>query len=249
MTVVKLGRATTGDGVVAGRITDGTLITDDGRYELGEEATLLAPCEPTALYCLGKNYAETIEQRNYERPAEPDFFIKPPVAVHPPGEPVPYPHFSEEVTYAGELAAVIDTQATRLVPAEAPGIVRGYTIMNDLDALDQQSRTARKAFDGAAPIGPWIETEIDPTDVAMHTDVAEERRQQARTESMLFGPSEAIAYLSQRVTLQPGDVVAFGSPANPGLVEPGDEVAITYEGIGTLRTDVVTPEPSAPSPK
>ena len=172
----------------------------------------------------------------------PDFFVKPPVSVHPPDEPVAYPHFSEEVTYAGELAAVIDTVASRLDPDEVPDVVRGYTIMNDLDALDQQGRTARKAFDGSAPLGPWIETDLDPTDLDMHTDVGGERRQEATTEQMLFDPYEAIAFVSQRLTLRPGDVVAFGSPGNPGVVEPGEEVAIEYDGIGTLRNTVVGDE-------
>lgn len=236
---MKRVRAETPDGVVDGRFESGAVITDAGEYEVGENATLLAPCEPSALYCLGKNYARAIEQMNYERPSEPDFFIKPPVSVHPPNLPVPYPHFSDELTYAGELAAVIDREASRLEPGDVPEMIRGYTIMNDLDALDQASRTARKAFDGSAPLGPWIETDLDPTGLDMHTDVGGERRQEANTDMMIFDPKTAVSFISQRVTLRPGDVVAFGSPGNPGVVEPGDEVAIEYEGIGTLRNTVV----------
>lgn len=247
---MKIARAETLDGTVEGKVANAaaretenaTVVTDGGEYVVGDDATLLAPCEPSALYCLGKNYAETIEARDYERPAFPDFFIKPPVSVHPPNQPVPYPAFSSEVTYAGELAAVIDETARRLTPEDVPGVVRGYTIVNDLDALDQNSRTARKAFDSSAPMGPWIETDLDPTDLDMSTDVAGERRQEATTGQMLFEPSEVISFLSRRVTLQPGDVVTFGSPGNPGLVEPGDEVAIEYEAIGTLRNTVVADE-------
>lgn len=239
---MRLARAETDNGLVNGELEDKTLVTENNRYKLGREAELRAPCEPAALYCLGRNYAETIEQMDYEQPSEPDFFIKGPTSVHPPDQPVPYPHFSEQVTYAGELAAVIDTEVSDLSPTEVPDIIRGYTIMNDLDALDQQGRTARKAFDGSAPLGPWIETDLDPTDISMHTDVAGERRQEATTELMLFDPYEAISFISQRITLRPDDVVAFGSPANPGVVEPGDEVAIKYEGIGTLRNSVIPPE-------
>jgi 2-keto-4-pentenoate hydratase/2-oxohepta-3-ene-1,7-dioic acid hydratase in catechol pathway len=120
-----------------------------------------------------------------------------------------------------------------------PDVVAGYTIMNDVDALDQGGRTARKAFDGSGPLGPWIKTDVDPTAIDMWTDVAGERRQAANTELMLFDPYEIVSYLSGRFTFRPGDVVAFGSPANPGLVEPGETVEITYEGIGTLRNSVV----------
>ncbi|MFB6157252.1 MAG: fumarylacetoacetate hydrolase family protein [Haloferacaceae archaeon] len=237
---MRLARVDTPSGPVTGEYRDGSVVTDDGEYEAAV-GDLLAPCEPSALYCVGRNFAATLDQMDYERPEEPDFFIKPPASVVDPGDPVPYPHFSEEVTYAGELAAVIDERCRDLAPDEVSDAVRGYTIMNDMDALDQQSRTARKAFDASGPLGPWIETDVDPTAIDMYTDVAGERRQEANTELMLFDPHEVVSYLSERFTFRPGDVVAFGSPANPGLVEPGDDVAITYEGVGTLRNHVTEP--------
>jgi 2-keto-4-pentenoate hydratase/2-oxohepta-3-ene-1,7-dioic acid hydratase in catechol pathway len=147
---------------------------------------------------------------------------------------ISYPAFTDELTYAGELAAVIDERCRDLSTDEVPDAVRGYTIMNDVDALDQESRTARKAFDGSAPLGPWIETDVDPVGINMWTNVSGERRQEANTESMLFEPTDIIAYLSERFTSEAGDVVAFGSPENPGLIEPGDTIEITYEGVGTL---------------
>jgi len=235
---MRQARLLTTEGPVAGRYDDGVVYAEDGAYEVGTDGRLLPPCEPSALYCVGRNYAETIEQMEYERPEEPDFFIKPPAALLGHGQPIPYPAFTEELTYAGELAAVIDRRCRDLEPSAVPDAVRGYTVLNDVDALDQQGRTARKAFDGSAPLGPWLETDLDPRDVAMRTDVAGERRQEATTELMLFDPFEVVAYVSKRFTLRPGDVVAFGSPANPGLVEPGDEVEITYEGVGTLRNTV-----------
>jgi 2-keto-4-pentenoate hydratase/2-oxohepta-3-ene-1,7-dioic acid hydratase in catechol pathway len=202
----------------------------------------LPPCEPSALYCVGRNYAETLEQMDYERPEEPDFFVKPPASLLAHGEPIPYPTFTDELTYAGELAAVVGERCRNLDPEEVSDALRGYTILNDVDALDQQGRTARKAFDGSGPLGPWIETDFDPTAIDMWTDVDGERRQEANTELMLFDPYEIVSYLSERFTFRPGDVVAFGSPANPGLVEPGEAVEITYEGVGTLRNRVVAPE-------
>jgi len=236
---MKLARIATDDGPVAGRYEDGVVHTDDGVYEVETDADFLPPCEPSALYCVGRNFAATIDQMEYERPDEPDFFIKPPASLVGHEDPIPYPSFSDEVTYAGELAAVIDEPCRDLSEDEVPEVVRGYTIMNDMDALDQGERSPRKAFDASGPLGPWIETAVDPTRIDMYTDVAGERRQEATTELMLFDPYEIISHLSQRVTFRPGDVVSFGSPANPGLVEPGDTVEITYEGVGTLRNTVV----------
>jgi len=236
---MRRARLLTPDGPVAGRYEDGTVHADDGTYEVGTDGRLLPPCEPTALYCVGRNYAETVDQMEYERPEEPDFFIKPPTALLAPEQPIPYPSFTEELTYAGELAAVVGERCRDVAEDEVDDVVAGYTILNDVDALDQGGRTARKAFDGSGPLGPWIETDVDPTAIDMHTDISGERRQDATTELMLFGVREIVAFLSERFTFRPGDVIAFGSPANPGTVEPGDEIEITYEGVGTLRNAVV----------
>ena len=235
---MRLARISTPDGPVSGRYEDGVVHADDV-YEVDEETGFLPPCTPSALYCVGRNYTATLDQMAYDRPDEPDFFIKPPASLLGHREPIDYPSFTGELTYAGELAAVIGETCHDISPDEVGDVVRGYTIMNDVDALDQQGRTARKAFDGSGPLGPWIETDLDPTGIDMWTDVAGERRQEANTERMLFGPDEIVSYLSKRFTFQPGDVVAFGSPANPGLVEPGDTVEITYEGVGTLRNTIV----------
>jgi 2-keto-4-pentenoate hydratase/2-oxohepta-3-ene-1,7-dioic acid hydratase in catechol pathway len=235
---MRRARIETTDGPREGEYRDGVVRTDDGEYAVGEDGDLLPPAEPSALFCVGRNYAETLDQMDYERPEEPDFFLKPPHSVVGPDDTVPYPSFTDELTYAGELAAVIDDRCRDLDPDEVSDHVRGYTIVNDLDALDQQGRTARKAFDGSGPLGPWLETDLDPTNLDMHTDVGGERRQEANTELMLFSPFEVVSYLSERFTFRPGDVVAFGSPANPGLVESGEAVEITYEGIGTLRNRI-----------
>jgi 2-keto-4-pentenoate hydratase/2-oxohepta-3-ene-1,7-dioic acid hydratase in catechol pathway len=176
---------------------------------------------------------------DYDRPELPDWFIKPATSLHHPGQPIEYPDWTDELTYAGELAAVIDGRCTDLeTEAEIRDAVRGWTILDDLDALDQQGRTARKAFDGSAPLGPVIETDLDPRTLDMRTEIDGEQRQSANTELMLFDPFEVIAFLSERYTFRSGDVISFGSPANPGLLEPGDEIEIWYEGIGTLRNAV-----------
>jgi 2-keto-4-pentenoate hydratase/2-oxohepta-3-ene-1,7-dioic acid hydratase in catechol pathway len=239
---VKLARIATDDGVRTGRYEDGAVTTDDGERYVEADYDLLAPCEPSALYCVGRNYAATVEQMGYDAPEVPDFFIKPPTSVLAPGADIEYPSFTEEFTYAGELAAVVGERCHDLAEREVDDALLGYTVMNDLDALDQVGRTARKAFDGSAPLGPYVETDLDPDDVHMETYVAGEKRQDATTAQTFFSPRELVAYLSKRFTFRPGDVVAFGSPANPGLLEPGDEVEITYEGVGTLRNTVVANE-------
>ena len=239
---MRLARLRTDDGIVAGRYTDGRVLTDDGEYVVGRDGSLTYPCSPSALYCVGRNYAETLAQMDYERPDEPDFFIKPPASLSGHGDPIRYPRWTDELTYAGELAAVVGRRCRDVPAAAATDVVRGYTVLNDVDALDQGGRTARKAFDGSGPLGPWIETDLDPAGIGMETVINGETRQDSNTELMLFGPAEIVSFLSRRVTLRPGDVIAFGSPANPGTVDPGDEIAITYDGVGTLRNRVVDPE-------
>ncbi|RDI72320.1 fumarylacetoacetate hydrolase family protein [Halopelagius longus] len=238
---MRLARVRTPDGIRTGEYDDGTVTVDEDTYGIGDDgdATLLAPCEPSACYCVGRNFAATLDQMDYDVPDAPDWFIKPPASVHDPGAPVEYPSWTEELTYAGELAAVIGRQCHDIGEDEVDDAVRGYTILNDLDALDQPGRTARKAFDASAPLGPWIETDVDPSDIEMTTHVGGELRQEATTAQMLFSPAEVVSFLSERYTFRPGDVISFGSPANPGLVEPGEEVEIWYEGVGRLRNTVV----------
>ena len=235
----KLARIETDAGVERGEYEDGVVTVDSGTYDVAtDEATLRAPCEPSVFYCVGRNFGEKVEQMDYEIPDEPDFFIKPPVSLHPPEQPIPYPAFSSELTYAGELAAVIGERCTHVAEDAVDDVIEGYTILNDLDCLDQERRTARKAFDASGPLGPVVDTDVDPVGLEMETRINGERRQHDNTENMFIGPREVVAFISERFTLTPGDVVSFGSPANPGLVEPGDEIEIRYEGIGTLRNTV-----------
>jgi 2-keto-4-pentenoate hydratase/2-oxohepta-3-ene-1,7-dioic acid hydratase in catechol pathway len=231
---MKLARAETPDGIVEGEYVDGQIESDGGTYEVGEDATLVAPCDPDALFCVGRNFGEKVDQMDYDVPDIPDWFIKPPHSLHPPEQPIPYPEWTEELTYAGELAVVIDEECHDIDEDEVDDVIRGYTILNDMDALDQERRTARKAFDHSGPLGPYIETDYEPVGKEMETHINGERRQHDNTENMFNKPRETVAFLSERYTLRPGDVISFGSPANPGTVEPGDEIEIRYEGLGTL---------------
>ena len=241
---MRYARLRTDNGIVSGRYTDGRIVTEDGEYTVGRDGNLTSPCSPSAIYCVGRNYAETLEQMEYERPSEPDFFIKPPASLSGHVDPIRYPEWTDELTYAGELAAVVGRRCREVPPEEVPDVIRGYTILNDIDALDQQGRTARKAFDGSGPLGPWIETDLDPEGIGMETTINGETRQNSNTELMLFSPTEIVSFLSHRFTLRPGDVIAFGSPANPGTIEPGDTIEITYDGVGTLRNRVIEPSDS-----
>lgn len=239
---MKLVRLQTPEGIVEGQYKDGVVITDDGEYVVGRDGTITYPCSPSALYCVGRNYAETLNQMDYERPEEPDFFIKPPASLIGPEQPIRYPAWTDELTYAGELVAIIGERCRDVDISEVPDIVSGYTILNDVDALDQQGRTARKAFDTSGPLGPWIETDLEPRGIDMETIINGETRQDSNTELMLFDPYEIVSFLSRRFTFRSGDAVAFGSPANPDTVEPGDTIEITYEGVGTLQNTVIDSE-------
>lgn len=232
--------------------SDGRVTMEGETIDVSEsdDLSLLPPCEPSCLYCVGRNYpayveenAETIEDDlsgTAEIPDAVHFFLKSPACVIGPNQPLVYPTFSDKIGYGGELAAVIDRPCKDVAPADVPDVVRGYTIMNDIDAKDQESLIKMKVFDGSAPLGPAI-ADVDPSSLAMRTTINGEVRQEANTAEMHYDAKDAIATISDRVTLNPGDVIALGSPANPGTVEPGDVIEVWYEGIGTLRTPVVAP--------
>ncbi|WP_248895994.1 fumarylacetoacetate hydrolase family protein [Haloplanus halobius] len=238
---MRLARICTPNGPLTGEYDDGVVYADDDAYVVGEDAALMAPCDPAAIFCTGRNFGAKIEQMGEgDRPDRPDWFIKPPHALHAPEQPIEYPDWVSAFTYAGELAAVVDERCHDLSVDEVDDALRGYTILNDLDAYDQDRRTARKAFDGSAPLGPWIETDVDLDGMAMETVISGEQRQSATTDEMIFSPPEIVSFLSERYTFRPGDVISFGSPANPGLLEPGDTIEITYEDVGTLRNTIVS---------
>ena len=236
---MKLARIATDDGPVAGRYEDGVLHADDGAYDVGVDVDFLPPCEPSALYRIDGDVAAIDEQPTHERIDELDFVAESPASPVGHRTPVPAPNSADELVAAGELAAVIDERCRNLTEDEVPDVVRGYTIRNDIAAVDSNGHTARNALDSSGSLGPWIETAVDPTAVDVRFDVAGERHQTTTTESMPFDSIEIISSLSRRVTLRSGDVVSLGSPSAPGSVESGDTVEATYQGIGTLRNTVV----------
>jgi 2-keto-4-pentenoate hydratase/2-oxohepta-3-ene-1,7-dioic acid hydratase in catechol pathway len=208
------------------------------------DVRLTAPILPSKVIAIGKNYAEHAREMGGEAPDEPILFMKPSTAVIGHQESISYPPLSERVDYEGELAIVIG-RLCRDVPAErAADVILGYTCANDVTARDLQQRdgqwTRSKSFDTFCPLGPWIETSLDPSDLAITTTVNGEPRQSSRTKQLLHGVPALVEYVTKVMTLLPGDVILTGTPEGIGPMNPGDEVSVTIEGIGTLTNRVVT---------
>jgi 2-keto-4-pentenoate hydratase/2-oxohepta-3-ene-1,7-dioic acid hydratase in catechol pathway len=210
-----------------------------------DDVRLLAPVLPSKVVAVGRNYADHAREMGEEPPAEPVLFLKPSTAVAGPGDPIGYPvKLTQRVDYEGELAVIIGRLCREVPAAQAASVIFGYTCANDVTARDLQSRdgqwTRAKGFDTFCPLGPWIETDVDPADLALTTSVNGEVRQRARTSQLLHDVPALIEYITMVMTLLPGDVLLTGTPAGVGPLEDGDEVSVTIEDIGTLANRVVT---------
>jgi 2-keto-4-pentenoate hydratase/2-oxohepta-3-ene-1,7-dioic acid hydratase in catechol pathway len=208
----------------------------------------LAPCEPGKIICIGLNYIEhvkeslTVAPGTGAPPAEPLFFFKPSTAALAPGGVIVKPAGLERLDPEGEMALVIGRRARRVSEAEALAHVAGVTAFNDVSARDWQKRDGQwsraKGSDTFAPFGPCVALGLDPHDLALELAVNGEVRQRARTSQMHFGPAFLVSWLSRFVTLEPGDVIATGTPAGIAPIEPGDVVSVTVESVGTLVNTV-----------
>jgi 2-keto-4-pentenoate hydratase/2-oxohepta-3-ene-1,7-dioic acid hydratase in catechol pathway len=213
------------------------------RYPLAE-VRLLAPVLPSKVVAVGQNYAEHIREMGGEPPAEPVLFLKPSTSVTGPADRIAYPvKLTDRVDYEGELAVIIG-RLCRDVPKErAEDVVFGYTCANDVTARDLQAKdgqwTRAKGFDTFCPLGPWMETGTDPSDLGITTTVNGDVRQHARTSELLWDVPSLIEYVSSVMTLLPGDVLLTGTPEGVGPLTDGDEVSVTIESIGTLTNKVV----------
>lgn len=206
------------------------------------EVRLLAPVMAGKIICIGRNYAEHTKEQGVEIPDIPMIFLKPPSSLIGEGDFIEIPPQSQQVEHEAELAVVIGRKA-RWVPAEkAMETIFGYTVGCDVTARDLQRRdgqwTRGKGFDTFCPIGPWIETEFDPSDAVITCKVNGELRQMASTREMIFSIPQLVAYVTSIMTLEPGDLILTGTPAGIGPLTPGDEIEITIEGIGTLTNRV-----------
>jgi 2-keto-4-pentenoate hydratase/2-oxohepta-3-ene-1,7-dioic acid hydratase in catechol pathway len=207
------------------------------------QVRLLPPIVPTKVVCQGRNYRDHAAELNNPVPTEPLIFLKPPSSVIGPDEPILLPAISKLVHFEGEIAAVMGRSCSRLRDDHdvAPYIL-GYTCLNDVTARDLQRADGRftraKGFDTFCPIGPLIETEFDLSAATVATFINGERRQFGRTTEMIFSVDVIIRWVSRIMTLEPGDVVATGTPAGVGPLAPGDVVEVVVSGIGTLRNPV-----------
>ncbi len=214
----------------------------DGRYPLSE-VRLLAPCQPSKIVALGVNYRKHAEEMGSKPPKNPLIFLKPPTAVIGPEDNIVYPPSSTRVDFEGELAVVIGKETRRVSQSEAQSYVLGYTCLNDVTARDLQASdgqwTRGKGFDTFGPLGPCIETELDPGNVMLETYLNGELKQQTSTSDLIYSVPVQISFISEVMTLLPGDVIATGTPSGVGPMNPGDTVEIKIESIGTLRNYVV----------
>jgi 2-keto-4-pentenoate hydratase/2-oxohepta-3-ene-1,7-dioic acid hydratase in catechol pathway len=218
------------------------------------DVRLLSPILPSKVVCVGKNYAAHIAEMNTgDAPKEPLLFLKPSTAVIGPGDAIRIPPGSTNVHHEAELGVVIGARGARHVsPEQAAASIFGYTIGNDVTERDMQKSdgqwTRAKGFDSFCPIGPWIETDLpglglDPADLEVACTVDGEPRQKGRTSQLIFDVPTLISYISQVMTLLPGDVVLTGTPSGVGPIAPGQRVDVTIEGLGTLTNTVAAVEP------
>jgi 2-keto-4-pentenoate hydratase/2-oxohepta-3-ene-1,7-dioic acid hydratase in catechol pathway len=220
---------------LGGQSSDLTLEPDS--YEL------LAPCAPSKIVAVGKNYRNHAAEMGTPVPEEPLLFLKPPTTVTANGQPIFYPKQSQRVDYEGELAIVISDRAKDCTLEQALSKIWGYTIANDVTARDLQSKdvqwTRAKGFDSFCPLGPWIVRELSAgAQLQTFLNDAAEPQQSAPTSDMVFSPEFLVSYISQIMTLLPGDVILTGTPAGIGSMQVGDRVRVEIEGIGSLENFV-----------
>jgi 2-keto-4-pentenoate hydratase/2-oxohepta-3-ene-1,7-dioic acid hydratase in catechol pathway len=203
------------------------------------EVRLLAPVLPGKVIAIGRNYPEHAREHEVEIPEVPMLFLKPPSAVIGPDESIILPPQSGRVEHEAELAVVIARRGRWVHINRVRDHILGYTVGNDVTARDLQRRdgqwTRAKGFDSFCPLGPWIETELDPSDLLVTCRVNGQMRQMASTREMVFNISQLVVYISSIMTLEPGDVIMTGTPAGVGEIAPGDLVECEVEGIGRLR--------------
>jgi 2-keto-4-pentenoate hydratase/2-oxohepta-3-ene-1,7-dioic acid hydratase in catechol pathway len=207
----------------------------------------LPPSTPSKIVCVGRNYLDHARELGNEAPKEPLIFLKPPSAVIAPGEPIVLPAISERVDFEGELAIIVGRRCFHLSPGDdVRPYIAGYTCLNDVTARDLQKRdgqwTRAKGFDTFCPFGPVLETEFDLAAATLETFVNGIKKQSACTSEMIFSCDVIIRWIAQVMTLEPGDVIATGTPSGVGPLAAGDIVEVTITGIGTLLNAVIACE-------
>lgn len=204
---------------------------------------ILEPIVPSKIVCVGRNYREHAAELGNKMPDEPLLFLKAPSAIIASGDEIVLPNASQQVEHEGELGVVIGRVARNIPSGEDPlSYVLGYTCVNDVTARDLQRKdvqfTRGKSFDTFCPVGPWIETDIDPQNVTVETRLNGEVKQKGNTADMAFPVAFLIRYISEIMTLYPGDLIATGTPAGVSRMKSGDIVEVEIAGIGVLQNRV-----------
>jgi 2-keto-4-pentenoate hydratase/2-oxohepta-3-ene-1,7-dioic acid hydratase in catechol pathway len=211
----------------------------DGGHVHVKEVTLLAPCLPSKVVCLGLNYRHHAQEFNMPIPEIPLLFLKPSTSVIGPEATIMLPAMAERIDYECELAVVIKKEAKNVPEEKYADYILGYTCFNDVTDRVAQAKdgqwTRAKGYDTFAPLGPWIETDVDPSDLKIETRLNNEVKQSSRTSDLIFGIPRLVSFISGIMTLLPGDVIATGTPSGVGQIKNGDVVEIIIERIGTLR--------------
>lgn len=211
-----------------------------------ESVELLAPCEPTKIVCQAGGFMDHREESGFEdRPDQPELFMKTPNCVVDPGKEIELPPGREEVEFEAEFGIVIDEQCREVPEEEAMDVVRGFTCVNDISNRDDQAEERNwvrgKAFDASLPMGPVLATPDEvPEDARLELRLNGETKQETTREMMIFSVPELVADVTELITLEPGDVIASGTPFGPGPLSDGDVVEVEFEGVGTLETPVTT---------
>jgi 2-keto-4-pentenoate hydratase/2-oxohepta-3-ene-1,7-dioic acid hydratase in catechol pathway len=208
------------------------------------DVRLLAPVIPRSkVVCVGRNYAAHAQELGNDVPEQPMIFLKPNTSVIGPRDGIVYPEQTSDLHFEGELAIVIGRICRDLPKERADEVIFGYTVANDVTARDLQKTDGQwaraKGYDTFCPLGPWISTELDASDLRVSTELNGEPKQDGRTSQFIFDIPEVLAFITSFTTLLPGDVVLTGTPAGVGPMLPGDEVSVTVEGLGTLTNKVI----------
>ena len=207
---------------------------------------MTATLKPGKIVCVGRNYRDHAKELGNEVPKEPLLFFKPPSSVIGDGEPIRLPAVSQKVEHEAEIGVVVGRRLVDATPEEARGAVRGIVALNDVTARDLQKKDGQwsraKGFDTFCPVGPWIETELDPSDIGVRCSVDGDVRQNGRTSQMIFDIPTLLSYVSAAMTLEPGDLVVTGTPEGVGPLAPGNKLTVSIDGIGDLTVGVASGE-------
>jgi 2-keto-4-pentenoate hydratase/2-oxohepta-3-ene-1,7-dioic acid hydratase in catechol pathway len=206
------------------------------------KAQLLAPVTPSKIVCVGRNYAGHVKELGHDLPSEPLLFLKPPSALLAPEAAIISPPSSQRVEHEAEIGIVIGQRLTRATPERARAAIFGITCVNDVTARDLQRKdvqfTRAKGFDTFCPVGPWVQTEFAIETLSVTGRVNGDVRQHDRASSMIFAIPDVLSFISHVMTLEPGDLIATGTPEGVGPLLPGDTVEIEISGVGVLRNKV-----------